>query len=202
MMDWHATTIKTYDDSSKELAEYFSGIGARTKDIELGLKLASVNGNARVIEIGCGDGRDAVEIVKRVGWYEGFDPSKGLLELAGTRLPDTSFVIADALSYSYPTDIDVMYAFASLLHVNRTDLRTVLEKSAVALRKGGILFVSLKERPLYEEVSKTDQFGQRMFYYYNPQILTGIAGDLFEAVYEDHQTIGSTDWFTLALKKI
>lgn len=133
--------------------------------------------------------------------YEGFDPSEGLLEIARKRLPDTAFVKADALTYQYPTDLDVVYAFASLLHVNRQDLKTALAKVAVALRANGILYISLKERDTYQEEAKEDQYGKRMFYYYNPKIVKDLAGDKLTAVHEDHQTIDQTDWFTLALRK-
>lgn len=200
-MDWTTQTIETYDKSAKELAEYFNGIGARVEDIERGLLLAKVGRAARVVEIGCGDGRDAEEIVKRTTWYEGFDPSEGLLEIARKRLPQSSFVKANALTYHYPDKLDVIYAFASLLHVNKIDMETALAKAAAALRKGGVLYVSLKERPAYQEEIKEDQYGKRMFYYYTPELLAEIAGDTFNAVHETHQTIGHTDWFTLALQK-
>ncbi|HEX6258470.1 MAG TPA: class I SAM-dependent methyltransferase [Candidatus Saccharimonadales bacterium] len=201
-MDWNTQTIKTYDESAKELAEYFKGIGARVSDIELGLKLANANSEAKVVEVGCGDGRDAEEIVKRVAWYEGYDPSEGLLDIARKRLPDASFVTADALTYQYPENLDVVYAFASLLHVNQGDMKVALTKIAAALRKDGIAFISLKERPTYEEEVKEDQYGKRMFYYYNARLIQELAGHAFIVAHEDHQTIGRTDWFTLALKKV
>ena len=167
----------------------------------MGLKLARNSKDVKAVEIGCGDGRDAAEIVKRVSWYEGYDPSEGLLAIARKRLPDTSFVKANALSYDYPENLDVVYAFASLLHVNKSDMRTALSKVAAALRKDGILYISLKERSSYEEESKEDQYGKRMFYYYNPEIIKELAGNMLTAVHEAHQTIGHTDWFTLALIK-
>jgi trans-aconitate methyltransferase len=200
-MDWSARTIQTYDESAEALAAYFNDIGSRTHDIELGLRLADVDMNARVVEIGCGDGRDAEEIIKRSAWYEGFDPSEGLLTIARKKLPNASFVKADALTYQYPKNVDVIYAFASLLHVNREDIKLVLIKAAETLRKGGIIFISLKERPSYTEEVKEDRHGKRMFYHYNPAIVKDLAGDAFTSVHEDHQKIGHTDWFTLALKK-
>lgn len=200
-MDWHNRNIETYNDSAEKLAEYFNGIGARTDDIELALKLAHRRNEARVLEIGCGDGRDAEEIVKRVEWYEGVDPSSGLLTIARQRLPDTSFIEADALSYDYPDNLDVIFAFASLLHVNKEDLTTVFDMGYEALLEGGIYYLSLKERPEYTEEVKTDDYGERMFYYYNVDLIKEVAGTGFQAVHESHQTIGNTDWFTLALKK-
>lgn len=200
-MDWNTETIETYDKSAKELAEYFKGIGARTEDIERAIELAHAGSKARVVEIGCGDGRDAEEIVPRVAFYEGYDPSEGLLEIARKRLPGTSFIKADALTYNYPENLDVVYAFASLLHVDKTDFKRALEKIAAALRTGGIAYISLKERPAYEAEVREDEFGKRMFYYYHPTVVKALAEDLFEPVHEAHYTIGHGKWFRIALRK-
>jgi len=201
-MSWQDKNIAVYDQSADRLAEYFAGIGARTDDIERALELAGNPTEARVIEMGCGDGRDAAEIVKRVEWYEGVDPSGGLLEIARKKVPEASFVQADALNYDYPSNLDVIYAFASLLHVDRDDMPTVLTKIGQSLRQGGIAFLSLKERSEYVEEIKSDEYGERMFYYYNPALIKELAGTAFKTVFEDHQRIGSTDWFTIALQKV
>lgn len=200
-MDWNSQTVKVYDDAAEAFAGYFKAIGSRVSDIELGLSLAQADESARVVEIGCGDGRDAEEICKRVAWYEGYDPSEKFLEIARKRLPEASFVQADALTYQYPTDLDVIYAFASLLHVNQADMKTTLIKAAKSLRTNGILYVSLKERASYQEEVKEDLHGKRMFYYYNPAVLKEIAGEAFTVVYEDHHIIGHTEWFVMALRK-
>ena len=200
-MDWYTQTVKTYDDSAAVLAKYFKGIGPRVDDVDRGLQLANANTGAQVVEIGCGDGRDAAEIIKRVSWYQGFDPSNGFLKIAREKLPNASFVIADALTYNYPHNIDVIYAFASLLHVNKDDLKKVFEKVAESLRVGGIFYISLKEREAYTEEVKKDEYGERMFYYYNSDLVKQIAGKSFNVVYEDRKKVGKTDWFTIALKK-
>jgi SAM-dependent methyltransferase len=200
-MDWNTKTINTYDSSANELAEYFKGIGARVDDIQLGIKLCGSSDNLKVIEIGCGDGRDAAEIVPRVSSYVGVDPSEGLLEIARKRLPGTTFIKADALSYDYPENVDVIYAFASLLHINKSDMQVALEKASASLRTGGVYYISLKERDDYTEEVKSDQYGERMFYYYSPSIIRDLSSQWFDVVHEEHQQIGHTAWFTIALKK-
>ena len=201
-MDWQKQNVKVYNDSATEIAAYFQGIGSRVEDIKRGLTLANKTSTASVVEIGCGDGRDAKEIIKRVARYTGIDPSEGLLNIAKENNPSGTFILTDALHYSYPAQQDVVFAFASLLHVNRNDLSLVFKKVTAALRPGGIFYISLKERAEYTEEIKEDKYGKRMFYYYNPSIINHIASSSFESVYEYHQKIGTTDWFTIALKKI
>jgi SAM-dependent methyltransferase len=204
VVDWHKKTVKVYDDSAEALAEYFSGISARVKDIEIALKLAGRHKDkrARVVEIGCGDGRDAEEIIKRVGYYEGIDPSKGILKIASQRIPESNLFLSDAVNYEYPKDLDVVYAFASLLHVAEEDFRIVMVKVASALKKGGVFYLSLKERPEYSKAVKNDMYGERMFYFYNPKVIKAMAPKSLKSVYVDHQTRGDTGWFTIALQKI
>ena len=155
------TTVATYDNAAKELAAYFAGIGSRLDIIKEALALAKKSRDAKVIEVGCGDGRDAADIVPLVSWYEGFDPSVALIKLAQQRDLPTSFVTADALNYRYPTDIDVIFGFASYLHLNRTDFAEAIHKAATSLRPGGTLAITLKERDTYQEELVEDEFGQR-----------------------------------------
>lgn len=127
------TTISTYDNSAQKLATYFAGIGSRLDIIREALKIADNPKDARVIEVGCGDGRDAEDIVPLVSWYEGFDPSIELIKLARQRKLKANFVQADALNYNYPSELDVIFGFASYLHLNRDDFRPCVPKDSSKL---------------------------------------------------------------------
>ena len=204
MVDWRQETINTYNKSAKGLAEHFRGIGLRTKDIDLAIKLSNKLDNPFVVEIGCGDGRDAKEILKRTNNYIGFDISKELIKLANKNVPKAHFEVEDALNYKYPRNIDVVFAFASLLHLNKEEIKNVLKKIHTALCPGGIFFISLKLRAEYTEEIKEDKYGKRLFYYYNSEIITDLAGVGYEAV-STHKSsvVGSTsNWFEIALRKV
>jgi SAM-dependent methyltransferase len=200
-MDWTTRNIEVYNKSAITLTRYFKGIGPRVADIKRALELADAKSGTHVIEIGCGDGRDALEIIKHVAWYQGCDPSVGMLKAAKKTAPQASFVLADGLTYAYPSGLDVVYAFASLLHVNKVDFARICQKINTSLRPDGIFYISLKERDRYSKEVKKDMHGERMFYYYTPSLVQTISGKNFTSVYEDHQTIGHTNWFTLALQK-
>ncbi len=64
-MNWDQQNIKVYNQSAQAMSEYFSGIGSRTEDIERGIALAGNPSEPRIVEIGCGDGRDTIEIARR-----------------------------------------------------------------------------------------------------------------------------------------
>jgi predicted TPR repeat methyltransferase len=195
-------TIDTYNESAEALSEYFRGIGPRTEDIEQAFKLAGDVQNPRVVEIGCGDGRDAKEITTRTNWYLGFDVSESMINLAKQHVADAEFEIADAVSFTYPPDVGIVFAFASLLHLDKDELETVFYKVAEALRPKGIFYISTKYSPEYREEVKEDQFGKRLFYFYNQQELEKIAGTKFAAVYTNQITHGNTDWIEIAFQRV
>lgn len=200
-MDLRQVTINTYNQSARELAEYFRGIGPRKKYIDLAFQAAGNPANARVVEIGCGDGRDAKEIIKKADWYEGFDVSKELIALARDHAPEGRFVVADAVEYSYPQDLTIVFAFASLLHLSRDELKVVFKRVHESLVSDGIFYISLKYSKEYEEKVKEDKFGKRLFYFYNPELIKELAGDLFEVESSWRETHGNTEWFEIILKK-
>jgi SAM-dependent methyltransferase len=202
MTDWRQKTVDTYNRSAKELAEYFQGIGPRNHDIEKGFELIGNISNPKVLEIGCGDGRDAKEIIKHTSNFIGFDISNSFIELARKNAPKGVFEVADAVNFKYQEGLDLVFAFASLLHLDKNEVQEVLSKVGRALGKKGIFFISLKYMPSYTEQIKQDQFGERLFYFYSPEIIKQLAGDAFESVFEDRQVIGKTEWFTIALRKV
>jgi len=202
MSDIRQRTIDTYNNSAKELAEYFRGIGSRIKDIDLAIELAGSPIGPQILEIGCGDGRDAKEMVKRTKHYVGFDISEELIKLAREHVPEGRFEVADAVTYDYPQGLDVVFAFASLLHLNKEEIATVLEKAHTSLKPGGVFFISLKLANEYTEKIKEDRFGTRQFYFYNPDIIKELAGDMYEVAKIDGGfiTVGNTEWFEIALR--
>ena len=164
------------------------------------------DGSAKVIEIGSGDGRDAIEIIERVSSYIGVEPSKGLLEIARKDFPSVHFVEATAQDYDFPDDIDVVYAFASVLHLGAHDLAQLFSRISHSLKSGGIFYISTKESDPYRPELKEDVWGLRQFYLYSEQELMDMAGTQFTKVYVSRQlkegTGGeTTHWITIAFKK-
>lgn len=200
MTDLRQQTVDTYNNSVEQFVDYFAGIGARTKDINRALELAHKTEGARVVEIGCGDGRDAAEIVERVSEYHGFDIAEKFIETARQKVPKGHFEVADAVNYDFPVDLDIVFAFASLLHLNRSEVATVFSKVYSALRPSGIFYASVKYRNAYQQEVQEDQFGTRLFYYYDTQTLADAAQG-FDIVYENQKPIGKTEWLEIAFRK-
>ncbi len=195
-------TVETYNRSATELAAYFAGIGSRIKDIEIAFQLAGDPADANVMEIGCGDGRDAEAIVERAGRYVGFDISEGMIGLARARLSDARFEVADALDFTYPENTDIVFAFASLLHLDQEEVSKVFGNVAQNLNPGGIFFVSIKYAAEYRKLIQEDRFGKRLYYLYNRELLEDLAGEDYQTVYAEKSILGNTEWLEIAFRKL
>lgn len=200
--DLRQETIDTYNKSAKELAEYFRGIRSRKQYVDMTLDLIGNPPNPRIVEVGCGDGRDSKYVVTRTTNYTGFDISEKLIELARLQVPDANFQIADAVTFTFPKDTDIVLSFASLLHLDKTEVQCVFQNAAAGLRPGGVFYISTKYRPKYESEVKDDEYGRRLFYFYTPEVLSELAGKDYECIKVWHEIRGHTDWLEMILQKV
>lgn len=195
-----AQTVDTYNASAETIAEKFDRMGSRIADVRKAFSYVTAE-KPRVVEIGCGNGRDAEAVLQCTDSYVGFDISEKMIELARQKVPHATFEVADTETYAFPKGTDVVLSFASLLHSPKEAVRSILANVRASLNDGGIILLSLKEADAYREEIVTDDFGTRTFYLYTPAVIEELAGDGYEKVFEDHQDKGIWKWFTLILRK-
>lgn len=197
-------TLDTYNRSAKELAEYFRGIGSRIKYIDLALELAGKNdGSGRALELGCGDGRDAVDIIKRTETYTGIDYSTGLIGIAKKVLPTADFRVVDIQNFDYPAHAyDVIFAFASILHLDKESVKQLFSDASRSLKIGGIFYISTKYSRGYRKEWKEDDHGKRLFFYYTPKMLAELAKPHYEVATSEINTIHNRQWVEMTLRRI
>ena len=199
MINTKQQTIDTYNQSASELADKFNRLGARAADIMSALSY--VKSNPKVLEIGCANGRDAKEILKHTNNYLGLDISEELIRIAKRDVPKGRFEIADIENYVSTEPIDVIFAFASLLHSNIETLQNILDKAHSSLSSGGLIFISLKCGEYREEI-KSDEFGTRTYYFYSPEDIRGLIEGKYQIVKELIANIREQDWLDMILIKI
>ncbi|EOW6647061.1 class I SAM-dependent methyltransferase [Cronobacter muytjensii] len=98
---------------------------------------------ARVLDAGCGSGRDALAF-HRMGYdVDAFDASRELVALArahsGLPVKEMTFSELDAVER-----YDGIWCCASLLHLSHDELPGAMQKLSNALRPGGVWYLSFK----------------------------------------------------------
>ena len=202
MTQAHQRTVDTYNRAAEFLIEHYETFGNRAGDVHLGFALAGNPQNAHVLEIGCGYGRDAREILAKTPFYTGLDASSTLLDTARKRVPKAEFVEADAEEYDYPAnEYDIVFSFAALRHLDQSGVQTVLQKVYNSLRPGGLFYISLNFGDRYSHTERKDRFGHRDVYLYNPRFIQKLAGPGFKITHEHYEEFDGTPWFEIALQK-
>lgn len=97
----------------------------------------------RILDAGCGSGRDSKAFIKQGFSVVAFDASREMCkrasELIGQEVWQMKF---DEMSFE--DEFDGVWACASLLHVANNDLSDILKRIHNALKEDGILYASFK----------------------------------------------------------
>lgn len=195
-------TTETYNRGADKLSKKFNKIGLRKDDIDRAFSFYNKPKYLNVIEIGCGNGRDAKYILKYTKNYTGIDISKEMIKLSKKFLPSANFIIGNIEKIKIPNNIDIVFAFASFLHLDKKSFEKILNKIYKKINKDGIIYISLKYTKTYKEKIKEDEFGKRFFYYYSIKDIQEISNKTgYKIIYKNRQNIRNNNWLTIILKK-
>jgi SAM-dependent methyltransferase len=209
--DKNKTTIEAYNKNAHHYAEVFNNYGIQKKDIDRALKLNKSDSN-KILELGCGNGRDAEYLISEVGAgnYIGIDASTEMIALAKEKNPAGTFHVKGFLDYfnniqTQNAEFGAILAFYSMLHVNPDELKEILYCCHKYLKIGGILYISSKYGE-YREL-EIENFGDKKYYYlYKPEdleeLVLGIRDIKFETVYKIIRDSDYGPAFTIALRKV
>jgi SAM-dependent methyltransferase len=192
-------TITVYDRHAGKFAAR-TLTNDRTGQIDMTFALAGNPKDAVVFDLGCGDAPDASYILGKTNHYSGIDASASMVTLARARMPAADVRLGDMTTYEYPKDADIIFAFASLVHLDKLQVTQVLAKVNAALKPGGIFFLSFKASEGYGHVIQKDSFGERIFYLYSPELIGSLAGGLINVSQETFDVRGR-QWARMWLKK-
>ncbi len=116
-------------------------------------KLLKVKQGNVILDVACGYGRHALELVEKYGLkVTGIDISWGLItaakRLAGEKELDIKYEVRNATDIPWQNEFDgAMIAFNSFSLFSPEDAKTVLQKMHRALKPGGRLFLDLDNKP-------------------------------------------------------
>ena len=145
----------------------------------LGEFAAALAAPARVLEVGCGPGRDAA-LLREAGYaVVALDQSWAMLQIASA----SGAPLLQGDSRALPVvanSVDGVWANASLLHLSRTQLVIALLEIRRVLRSDGVFYCSLKRGD-----GEGEQADGRWFAYYQPaEVQRALMGAGFTALHQ------------------
>lgn len=195
-----ADTIQYYEDHAEEFAA--NTMNADMKELRSRF-LSYLPSGAHIMDFGCGTGRDT-KAFRELGYkVDALDGSASMCRIASevavicVRCVDFRDYLPEP-GESY----DGIWACASLLHLNRQELQSVMRKLAQALQPDGVLYLSFKNG---------EQEGNRNGRYFTDFTLEGFQEymkDIPELQIMEHWVTGDVRpgrgaerWLNLILKK-
>jgi SAM-dependent methyltransferase len=141
--------IKATTDSVSYYNRRAADFAAQTADLDLGALydrfLRHVRPGGRILDAGCGVGRDTLAFVQRGYDVVAFDAAEEMVKLARGRAGDRAAVhLMRFEDVEWRGEFDGLWACASLLHVPEASFPTVATRLAEALRPGGAWYMSFK----------------------------------------------------------
>ena len=195
-------------DAYNKIAEEFSQRNSVSiYNAEFQAFRSSVKSGDKILEIGCGTGRDADELVKLNFDYTGIDASEGMLAIARERVKQGNFQMGDFYHLKFPDNaFDGFWAAASFLHVPKNEMDVVLQEAKRILKPEGIGFISLKQKTTMDEgyIKETKAGGiERYFAFYTKDEIEGILKrNQFQILQVTTQTEkDGTIWLCCLIKK-
>ena len=163
-------TLEYYDENCDE---YFKN----TVSVDLSHLyfkfIEKLSKEAKILDLGCGSGRDSLYFKNQGYNVTAIDGSKELANLA-SKLIEQDVIVSNFEELELNDKFNGIWACASLLHLNKIELKKLLIKLEKSLVKDGILYMSFK----YGTEEYVDDKG-RYFNCYTEETIKGlIEGDL------------------------
>ena len=129
-------------------------------------------GNPKMLDVGCGTCRDAYFFKNNGISVYPIDASTGLADIVKEKL-DIDIHVMDMSDISFREEFELVWASASILHLNKVEAKQVMTKCYNALKPGGLFYISVKAKQ-NEEFSDRERY----FSYYEKDELAEMLKDV------------------------
>lgn len=128
---------------NKNADSFFEGSVNADMSYERDRFISLLPAGGKVLDAGCGSGRDSKAFLERGFEVTAFDASEEMCKRASEYIGQEviNMLFQDV---SYKNEFDGIWASASLLHVSIEELPTIIKKMNEALKRGGVMYASFK----------------------------------------------------------
>lgn len=191
-------TLNYYNENAREFT--YGTVNVNFTEIQ-DLFLAYMPEGGKILDFGCGSGRDTKYFLNKGYGVDAIDGSDELCKIAseytGISVKKMKFEELDCIGV-----YDGIWACASILHVTNNELPTILRKMTDAVKNGGVIYASFK----YGEFE--GYRNGRYFTYHTEEsfkkIIEGIPALVIERLWASDDVRaerGEEQWLNLILRK-
>lgn len=172
------------------------------------LLIKAVGMGGKILDVGCGTGRDLAWFIDNGAWAAGIDLSRGMLDYAYRTLAQASrltrLACADMQHLPFPeATFDGLWACASLLHLPKAQAPDALREFQRVLRPGGYMVIDVQQGTGETWEAFYGTVVERFFARYQPPELADLllaAG--FEIIESTITPSGMKTWISIMGKRI
>ncbi len=191
-------TLNYYNNNSKEYIE--KTLQGNTNNLCDNF-LRSIKKGGKILDLGCGSGRDSLEFIKRGYKVTAVDCSKEIANMA-SKIIGQQVICSKFEDLKLEEKFDGIWACASLLHVNRKDIINVIKNISLNLKEDGIFYMYFK----YGEDEYIDE-NERYFNCYTEKTFKEMIEDVpnlkIKEIYITGDTLGGREnlmWLNILLE--
>lgn len=194
-------TLQYYNLHAEKFASDTMTVNFSANQEKFLAKLPGKKEQAKLLDFGCGAGRDTKYFLERGYDVEAIDGSSELCRIASAH---TGICVRQMLfeQWSEQNRYDGIWACASILHIPSKQLPQLLQKMERALKKDGILYTSFKYG-----IFEGEKNG-RYFTYMTEQKMDEVFGHVFHLLLEERwitsdvrKDRGEEKWLNVLLRK-
>lgn len=194
--------LETYDKYSKVYADYTS---QKFFQFQINKFITLLPKNSKILDAGCGAGRDASYFIEENHETIGIDTSEGLLKEAKQRCPEGKFENMDFLKTNFEDEhFDGVWCMASLSDIPKSKTSNALSEFNRLLKQEGILFIATKIGEGEKIIIKKKYGNSPRFYsFFNKRELEGyLTKANFKIISSTTADDSGTEWVEIFAKKI
>jgi len=133
-------TIETYE----QMADLYNSLYPYVNKENIDFFIDKINGD-KILDIGCGSGRDAEYFVSKGLDVTGIDLSNRFIEISQAKVPKAKFIKMDMRNINFPVNsFDGIWSMRSILHIPKLEVKDTIIKFREVLKTNGIIYISVK----------------------------------------------------------
>ncbi len=166
-------TIKTYDKYAKEYDQEVIEFWENFPKIIIDKFCEDLKGK-KILDLGSGSGRDALILRDKGLEIVCVDASKEMIKI--TNNLGFESIESDFQNYDFSKEkFDGVWAYTSLLHINKEEMKKILKKIYKTLKPNGIFLIGMIEGIYEGEIERENMLGEKRFFrFYEEQELKNI----------------------------